>query len=38
VMERLRGLVAAARQEREEELEFSGRPGRARWGGSGWMR
>jgi|SRR5215467_3639639 len=41
VMERLRGLVESTRKEREQELEdveFSGRPGRARFGGGGWMR
>jgi phage terminase large subunit len=41
VLERLRGLVESTRRDREleaTEVEFSGRPGRARWGGSGWMR
>lgn len=40
VMERLRGLVENSRRERESEAieEFAGRPGRARFGGGGWMR
>ena len=40
VMERLRGITAAVIKERGDEAieEFAGRPGRARFGGSGWMR